>query len=551
MHLHYLTLVRQTRILHESLVNCKVIDAYTQLKHECRFILQSASGEEFCLQCSSHPQYPYVLLLSGVKRKSNSTTVLPELIGKTIQTISILQNERLIDVDFFDEGIRLVLQLFTNRTNFLVVDEEEQIVNAFKSHRKLQGGTYNPEAGERLDPLALSLDEFSTALRSENGAFDLASLRNFHNLSRSIIREILYRSKIADSESDSHTEEDVATIYREMQQFLKDCKEGKVVIYFDELIPVRFALTRFYSEQKLTYEEFDDVNAALRLYNFRALKYSVLQQKTRRLEQLLGRKRKSLQSSLAQLVERPQDHQKASELKKIGELLAVQPGKIGHGMKKVTLVDYHDPELAEISISVNPNLSMHENAQAYFQRARKMEERAGQHKEQKSWLNKQLVMVVDFQERLQEISEFKALDKLEKDMAGKQLLKRSSEPKGERAISLPYKRYMMKDNEIWVGKNARQNDALTFKHASKHDFWLHVQGYSGSHVVIRNPSRHDHPDSVVLEYAAQLAVTNSRAKHASYVPVVYTQIRHVRKPRKSAPGSVIPEMVKTIFVDPL
>jgi len=47
------------------------------------------------------------------------------------------------------------------------------------------------------------------------------------------------------------------------------------------------------------------------------------------------------------------------------------------------------------------------------------------------------------------------------------------------------------------------------------------------------------------------AVTFSQARHAQYVPVLVTQVKYVRKSRKSPPGSVIPQRTKTIFADPL
>lgn len=550
MQLHYLTLLRQVAFLHQELAGWEIVDAYSQLRNECRFILRGSAGDEKCLQCSSHPQFPYVLLLSVPKRKQNSAPILSELTGKKVKSISILQNERLIDIDFENSELRLVLQLFTNRTNFLIVDDEDNVVNAFKSQKKLIGSSFDPQPGTRLDPMAISQDDFLRHLNYDGQALDAAKLRDFNFLSKPIIRELLFRSGISDVNSDV-TPQQAENLYREMQSFLAACKTDDPVIYFNGEIPERFSLTPIRSEQKLDAETFSDLNSALRLYNFRGLKYAVLGQRTRRLEQLLERRQRSLQNSLSQMVARPRDTEKAAELKKIGELLAVQPGKIPHDLKCISLIDYHDPEMQEIEVTVNPALSMHENARSYFQRAKKLEERVGQYEEQKEWLQKQLTLLNGFRERLDDIDGFKELEKLEKDMTARNLLKPRQNAGTDKGVSLPYKKYGLKDYEIWVGKNARQNDVLTFKHAAKHDFWLHVQGYSGSHVVIRNPNRHDHPAEDVLEYAARLAVTNSKARHASYVPVVYTQIRYVRKPRKAAPGSVVPEMVKTVFVDPL
>ncbi len=74
---------------------------------------------------------------------------------------------------------------------------------------------------------------------------------------------------------------------------------------------------------------------------------------------------------------------------------------------------------------------------------------------------------------------------------------------------------------------------------------------SGSHVIIRKASRQQDPPRSVLEYAAQLAASFSQARHSSYVPVMYTRVKYVRKPRGSEPGVVIPERTKSIFAEPL
>ncbi|RMF60419.1 MAG: DUF814 domain-containing protein, partial [Calditrichaeota bacterium] len=72
-----------------------------------------------------------------------------------------------------------------------------------------------------------------------------------------------------------------------------------------------------------------------------------------------------------------------------------------------------------------------------------------------------------------------------------------------------------------------------------------------SHVIVRNPQKRDILPSEVQEYAARLAVSKSAGKHASYVPVMITKVKYVRKPRKSPPGLVSVQQSKTIYVDPL
>ncbi|MBT8338004.1 MAG: DUF814 domain-containing protein, partial [Gemmatimonadetes bacterium] len=116
--------------------------------------------------------------------------------------------------------------------------------------------------------------------------------------------------------------------------------------------------------------------------------------------------------------------------------------------------------------------------------------------------------------------------------------------------ALPYRRYRSSGGlEIRVGRGARSNDDLTFRHSAPGDVWLHARDVAGAHVVLRwsqdgNPPRRD------LEEAAVLAALGSKARTSGSVPVDWTRRRYVRKPRKAPPGLVIPERVSTVFVEP-
>jgi predicted ribosome quality control (RQC) complex YloA/Tae2 family protein len=99
-----------------------------------------------------------------------------------------------------------------------------------------------------------------------------------------------------------------------------------------------------------------------------------------------------------------------------------------------------------------------------------------------------------------------------------------------------------------VGKNNRQNDELVRK-ASDNDLWFHVQGMPGAHVLIKTGGKHVDEDT--LRYAATLAATYSKGKYSSNVPVDYTQIKYVKKPRGFKPGLVLYSNFKTIFADPI
>jgi predicted ribosome quality control (RQC) complex YloA/Tae2 family protein len=92
--------------------------------------------------------------------------------------------------------------------------------------------------------------------------------------------------------------------------------------------------------------------------------------------------------------------------------------------------------------------------------------------------------------------------------------------------------------EILVGKGAADNDVLTFQVADRDDFWLHVAGWSGSHVIVRARGELE-PPPAVLEYAATLAAWHSKARGAGgKVEVHLTRAGDVRKRRGAPAGEV-------------
>ncbi len=103
--------------------------------------------------------------------------------------------------------------------------------------------------------------------------------------------------------------------------------------------------------------------------------------------------------------------------------------------------------------------------------------------------------------------------------------------------------------EIVVGRNDRDNDALTFRVAKPHDIWLHAADYPGSHAIIRNPTREAPPHRTITE-AAELAAFYSQAKREGKAAVHYAQKKFVSKPPRSKPGLVRLSSFKTILVEP-
>ncbi len=105
------------------------------------------------------------------------------------------------------------------------------------------------------------------------------------------------------------------------------------------------------------------------------------------------------------------------------------------------------------------------------------------------------------------------------------------------------------DFEIVIGRKAKENDFISTKLGRPYDWWFHTRIYHGSHILLRCLTKKE-PDPELIRRCCSLAAWYSKAKFSSNVPVDYTQIRYVRKPRKSAPGFVIYTNQQTVYAEP-
>ena len=147
----------------------------------------------------------------------------------------------------------------------------------------------------------------------------------------------------------------------------------------------------------------------------------------------------------------------------------------------------------------------------------------------------------EIQEILDEISENLIKNKVSQK---KKNTKNSKKKKQEKQYSPLH--FNIDNFDVYVGKNNKENDWLTFTFANKNDIWLHTKDIQGSHVIIKTLGLNISDDTLVK--CAKLAVEHSKAKFSSNVPVDYCKVQYVKKPNGAKPGMVIFTNNKTISV---
>lgn len=233
----------------------------------------------------------------------------------------------------------------------------------------------------------------------------------------------------------------------------------------------------------------------------------------------------------------------AAALRRKADLLLSQLGRVRKGMTRVELADFAG---GVVEAALDPALEPAENATRLYNAARKRERAAERLPALIRRAEDERARIASLLER----AEAGAADpsQVEAEIGAAVL----GVPKGREGHRLaPYRRYRTSGGlEVRVGRNRRANDALTFHHSAANDVWLHARAVAGSHVILRWDDADANPPARDLYEAAVLAALHSRARTSGVVAVDWTRRKYVRKPRKSPPGLVVPERVKTLFVEP-
>jgi predicted ribosome quality control (RQC) complex YloA/Tae2 family protein len=240
-----------------------------------------------------------------------------------------------------------------------------------------------------------------------------------------------------------------------------------------------------------------------------------------------------------------------------GELLASNLHKLQRGDKGVEVVDYYDPDQRTRVIPLDAELSPQENVERLFRKHRKAIDAAAAALEQSEEVEGRYEALAALRDRVEHAAP-EELPALREEIAARGLLREAaaggSSSRRREVSEFPPGVRIRRTNvdgwEILYGENATSNDYLTTRVARPDDLWLHVRAAASAHVVIRTGGRADRVPPQVLEQAARAAAAHSESKHAGLVPVDYVLRKHVRKPRRSAPGLVTYQNEKTLFISP-
>lgn len=247
----------------------------------------------------------------------------------------------------------------------------------------------------------------------------------------------------------------------------------------------------------------------------------------------LSRKIKRLQKSEQKILRRLEECEKWAAVRHEGDLIKVNLGSITRGSSSVLVFDWETN--TSYKIALNPSKTVQEEMEVRYKRAKKLEK--GKVPLLKHLAEIQTILTSTVNER-DKISLINTEEEIEEYAKNQPILSAPKRKSGEESAPAIFKEYISSSGmKIWVGKNARRNEQLTFQLANGRDWWLHASGYSGSHVIIRM-GRLEEPDTETLKEALQLALYHSKGRAQNEGEVSFTQRKYVSRLGKKQPGLV-------------
>ena len=457
---------------------------------------------------------------------------------------------------------RLVAELMGRTCNLYLLSPEGRIIDCLRrigldesaKRAALPGLNYQEPEPVAKQPLPVGADahigpELYAEMLRQPGADILADrlMDTFGGLSPLVCREAaLFAAGSTDARIDAL---DADTVAEKLQLFFREHLNHPAPYYYalSDGTPKQFAFCpiRQYGEYKQA-ESFGnllDMYYTLRDHKDAMRQKSAAVRKTvQNLCTRLKRKLAIQEKELTATFDR-------ERLRQLGDILTANIHRIVKGQTKVTCQDFYDEEMKDIEIPISPILSPQQNAAKFYKDYTRMKNAEKELTRQMELAEDELNYLQSVLEELNRAQSEQELEEIRQELQAGGYLRAETGRKKVKQGKLPPMRFESTDGyPIYVGRNNRQNDELTFKSARKDDIWCHASKVHGSHVIISCGGTTP-PDDTITQ-AAQLAAYYAETGGGQNIPVDVTTVKQVKKVPSGKPGMVIYHSYRTVIANP-
>ncbi len=522
-----------------------------------------AQRQEYRLLLSADPQFARLHLIS--KKLPNAPTPPPfcqslrkHLEGARLRRIVQIGFDRIVQLEFeTDEGIyRLIAELMGKHSNLFLVNPAGLIQSALKWVSPRQSQLRPIRAGEPyrlpptrveglLNPIQMSEADWHmlwTRLQDEPERDWAAYLEGLSRFTAAELEQIAQQ-------------EGLQGLLEWAQRVREGCWQPVLVRESGS----QRALGAYPFPLRQFPREWQHPRASLNLAWEQALSERIEQAEAdmlrNTLRPALQRALQARERALQEIRHALQESHMADRYQLFGELILAFGHGLPPGSTTLQAPDYTQPDAPLIEISIDPTRSLPENAQRYFEKARRAREALGGLQARLARFEAECDAIRNALLPLEDAgTPLETLRALLETARQNGWLRETPVSHPTRPPKDPFEGHKIQVHlspdgyQVLVGENAQANDFLLTRIARPNDWWLHVRTGVGAHVIVRTDG---HPERVprrTLEFAAQLAARHSADRHASVVEVDYTLRKYVRKPRNAPAGFALYTHQKTLAV---
>ena len=421
----------------------------------------------------------------------------------------------------------------------LIVAPAHQVGVQQSSIRPIQTGQpyeVPPALTATVPSLKESLERWQERVSLVPGQLRRQLLKNYRGLSPALVVSMIQAAGLdPDQSTDTLSAADWEKLFSPWQEWLIALEksqfqpgwtsEGYAVMPWGITEPVdtvQGLLNRYYTDW-------------LNQQEFTALRHQL----TQKISNILGK----LRVKAATFEERLQQSDQADKYRQDADLLMAHLQNWEPGMKSIALADFDTGNL--VNIPLDPEKNAVQNAQSLYKRHQKLKRARAAVEPLLQEVQAEINYLEQVEAALVQLDAYQVAEDLQtlEEIRDELIQQRYLEDPEQRSrnttdASTPYSYRSPSGFELLIGRNNRQNDQLSFRTAGDYDLWFHTQEIPGSHGLLRLE-----PGAIAeesdLQFAADLVSYYSRARQSDQVPVVYTEPKHVYKPKGAKPGMAI------------
>nr|MBN2277764.1 NFACT family protein [candidate division Zixibacteria bacterium] len=472
----------------------------------------------------------------------------PALEGVVVE-VAQYDFDRIFRIILEKEGERftIVVEAIGPNGNFWLLDANDKIMATLRNKKFEPGEVYTPPpAPDKLNPRELELRHLIELFRRSDQSVENTIRKNILGLDKVLTDEILERAGMEHGEAACALKDEQLEVLegkiKRISGFFDDYSSGYFFAHETGNLAYPFKL-RICGEEGVKCKSLSfAVYTAIRTRRAERSEASQMQTVITAVERHI----KKLMRKIRKVEEDFESAGNFEQYRKYAELIQIYIPKIEKGSDYAELIDVYGSG-KPIVIELDPSLSPAQNAEVYFKKYRKGKDALDLLKRRLEIAKRELeaaqVMYTEI-----ETSYNEAVLKYEAELAG--IIPAAAERRIP-VVRLPYKDYTLSSGvTIFVGRDGADNDSTTFGYAKPYELWFHTSQCPGSHVVMKFPDKNFVPSKGEIAETAAIAAYHSKARNSKTVPVIYTQKKYVRKPRKAKPGLVTVEREKLVMVEP-